>query len=72
MLKELISVLDIKQEKPFKGVSVNEIAKQLDISKRTAQNYLRNWREIGFISEVEQFDPSTKKPTQYRINSRLF
>ena len=72
VLLELMSAVDARKDHPFITSSVPEIAKVLEVSKRTAQNYLRSWEENKMIVAVEEFDPSTKKPRKYQVDSEIF
>lgn len=72
MLLELISAVDAGKDNPFIASSVPEIAKVLEVSKRTAQNYLRFWEENKLIETVEEHDSSRKKPRKYRVDEKIF
>lgn len=72
MLYELLSTLGIKESSPYINTSVMLIASHLNISKRTAQKYLRQWEYEGMISCTDESDPATKKPARYVVSTEMF
>jgi hypothetical protein len=56
-----------------KGVSecyikVPEVAEAAQLKKRRCQYVIRGLEELGFLDRLEEYDPSVRLGTKYRVN----
>lgn len=67
-LLDLIQNTKISHSDPHFQISSAEISKKLNVSKRTAQKYLRDWESSHLITNLGGADPGAKRPNKYRVN----
>ena len=49
-------------------IKVPEVAEAAKLKKRRCQYVIRSLEEMGFLDRLEEYDPSNRLGTKYRVN----